>query len=953
MKINSIHLKNYRNHADRKIEFTDGLNLLLGKNGAGKSSFLEAFGIAMFAVGNRSGNKLADLIKFGEKAAIITIDFTGNDGIDYILECKITKSRAVTLKVKGENSSRIGREQVDDKLFELSGIEKSSKSIFKNVVSAYQNEITGIFSGTEEERKTIFNAIFDTSIYEDIWKFNLKYVLENYNKAIEIKNSNVLKLDSKIIDSDELKVQSKSIQSEIEKLNSKIVEIKNNIASISDESENLKNLKIQISALEKENTGKQELLKSKQEEAVRNQADLDSALKALSIVNEKKELHDKYNTFNIELSNVNKEIKTLESYQKQYENLKDEINETEKLIVKNSADKTSKKANIIEKQNYATTIRADFEALEIDFSIISNDFHVLQVDINNKNQHINSLKSENERLKDFNRKVSDNRILIDEKKNQLADENSITSKLKELKATKNELDTTKDTRAILQKQLDILVERIAENEAASKELNSGLCPILKESCKNVVEGGTSVDGFFKNRINLLIDEKNLIIKSIEDFDGLDKSISDNNIATISLRNALQNNEKVNKEIEKIDNNINILNKDIEICTMKIDTVIKDAVEDFNGVLEVSDIEILLESWINQVKRKENQLHSISGTIKEKNKLMESLQKEIATTENTIAKLENELKEIIANIDNYKEIREKDSKQLSEIADKFSNIDSYKENASNIEQNIAKIKPDYELYMQNLNIAGNLEKYKQSSEEINSNISVILNNIKEIQSELLEKQNLFSQEKLDDLIISLKNLRDEERIFAIDKEKFSFDLGGILQKIIENENNISERKNLLKEIAFINKKISLAGYFRSKIKDLGHHVAKKFIERIEIQATENYRNISGKTDRLHWSSEKSYQVFIVSDHDMENARKFDVLSGGEQVTVALSLRAAMASTLTSARFAIFDEPTVNLDIERRAALAESLNSILQDLDQAIVVTHDNTFMEIAQNTIELL
>ena len=47
MIINSITMKNfqcyYGEHEDNKFEFTDGLNLIIGNNGAGKSKFYDAF----------------------------------------------------------------------------------------------------------------------------------------------------------------------------------------------------------------------------------------------------------------------------------------------------------------------------------------------------------------------------------------------------------------------------------------------------------------------------------------------------------------------------------------------------------------------------------------------------------------------------------------------------------------------------------------------------------------------------------------------------------------------------------------------------------------------------------------------------------------------------------------------------------------------------------------------
>ena len=47
MKINRIHLENYRIHDKLDVEFDSGINLLLGENGKGKSSILEAIGIPL------------------------------------------------------------------------------------------------------------------------------------------------------------------------------------------------------------------------------------------------------------------------------------------------------------------------------------------------------------------------------------------------------------------------------------------------------------------------------------------------------------------------------------------------------------------------------------------------------------------------------------------------------------------------------------------------------------------------------------------------------------------------------------------------------------------------------------------------------------------------------------------------------------------------------------------
>ena len=57
MKINRIYLENYRIHEKLEVEFDKGINLLLGENGKGKSSILEAIGYALFGSDLRGTQK--------------------------------------------------------------------------------------------------------------------------------------------------------------------------------------------------------------------------------------------------------------------------------------------------------------------------------------------------------------------------------------------------------------------------------------------------------------------------------------------------------------------------------------------------------------------------------------------------------------------------------------------------------------------------------------------------------------------------------------------------------------------------------------------------------------------------------------------------------------------------------------------------------------------------------
>lgn len=79
MKIKSITLKNFRNHADTHIAL-DRLTVVKGPNGAGKSSVRQAVEVALTGrceATDRAGRGLADLIRHGAKEAEIVLEIDG------------------------------------------------------------------------------------------------------------------------------------------------------------------------------------------------------------------------------------------------------------------------------------------------------------------------------------------------------------------------------------------------------------------------------------------------------------------------------------------------------------------------------------------------------------------------------------------------------------------------------------------------------------------------------------------------------------------------------------------------------------------------------------------------------------------------------------------------------------------------------------------------------------
>ena len=87
MKINNVKLTNFRNYSNSIIQFSDGVNFILGKNAQGKTNLLESIYLCAISKSPRT-TKEKQMIKFDEPYAKVLLDFNtigGNKNIEIIL----------------------------------------------------------------------------------------------------------------------------------------------------------------------------------------------------------------------------------------------------------------------------------------------------------------------------------------------------------------------------------------------------------------------------------------------------------------------------------------------------------------------------------------------------------------------------------------------------------------------------------------------------------------------------------------------------------------------------------------------------------------------------------------------------------------------------------------------------------------------------------------------------
>lgn len=931
MKINRIYLENYRIHEKLEVEFDKGINLLLGENGKGKSSILEAIGYALFGSDLRGTQK--DAIQYGKKSAKIQVEFTGVDGEEYI----VTRKLPGTTSIYRKSNPELELQGKEDRIRELCGIKGDIKDVYDNVIVAKQNEFISSFKATAKDREKTFDKVFNTEIYREIYDGYSKDVEGKYKNEIAIEENSIKSISDIMEDSQEVKEKlelEEEREKEFEKyLNNLSVELK----EIKEKLNQISGTELKIEKINGEIRKSEEVLNNitLQEEKLKKQ--IEETILAKEIADKNIENHNEYIKTSEILESIKKEKKELDQIREKQNNLEKELISLEKLrgdsnnqvnLWKNSIENL--KVSCREKKDRVDFLQGEIEKKEKNLQVykveleknipLLEELERFESDIENGEKTLNTFEVK------LQEKESDLEIKKGQRDNLIKER--LDEKIEEFKSIEND---KKKIEGEIEKNITLGIA----NKEAHEKLKSSICPFLNENCKNL--SGKDINNFFLERrkryVEIITDKKHQLEE---------------------LEVKLKDKEKI-VEMKTI---LNRLNHEIEL---KISEIEVDQAKFQRGEEKLKNKKLEYENWklINSIKNREEILakntqletkienENSEKDIIERDKIKNILNEDIERGKELKEKIEEKLLEI-------KELSLKEKEIRNSIEENKPALVKYQELSEEVEKYetlLNSLKESNELY---------LENYKKALEK--ESLEVEKERLKEKESQeekVLEtlRENLL---KLENSIISL-NKGELEKIQVEKDEKVAEireKLGGIngeiknlndkLAKIKEHENIIKDKKKSLEKLKM---KLELTKAFRERIKSMGKEVSKNMLKEIEILATENFRKITGRGEKVIWSNEDKdkYSVYLSGDR---GELRFEQLSGGEQVAVAISIRGAMSELFTESRFSIFDEPTNNLDSERRKSLADSIGEILKNLEQSIIVTHDDTFREMAQKVIEL-
>ncbi|WP_338965322.1 SMC family ATPase [Fusobacterium nucleatum] len=921
MIIKKVQLENYRSHSNTTVEFTKGVNLILGKNGRGKTSILEAISTVMFNTKDRSGKETGkSYIKFGEKSSKIDIDFIANDEREYNLKTEFFKTKPKKQTLKDMTGSEYDGD-IQEKLEELCGIKKGFEETYENIVIAKQNEFINIFKAKPKDREEIFNKIFNTQIYKEMYDSFLKEAVDKYKEKVKDLDKEITFLKENMEDKEQItnflkeekeveknlqdrfkniNVVSKNLENKIKDYETTEIELNNLIKNIKEEENKIKKYLniLKENIIEAKQAKKSKIIVKETEKSYLEYLEIENRLKDLrenldNLLEEQK-LNIQYQN-NIKILKLNNE------------NLKTDIINLEENISKNSEKKENLESEI-------SNLKIKEENLDLKLK--------KYIDLLNELEKLENFK--NKKIEDKLKKTTE----IDILKKELVSKNDLfkTISIEELEKKLSNFQELEKGLKLLEEQKIIFETEIKTLKKSSKELSDKICPFLNEKCQNLED--KEAEDYFSSKI---------FIKT-EDLENLKKNIEEKTQILVE-KVVFEDKKKQYFELEKSIKDLEISLKNEEINLKEIELDIKNLDIDIQKLIENQEFQ---NSQMLREKKTELEVELRNLNLDEKRENLKNILENLEIEKEKILKNQNSIKSNLEEIDVF-------SKKIKEDINK--NIESIKSEIKTFENKLDDLKNPYNEYLKNNVLAEDLENL----------LIKVDKNIKELYS-LRTNKNLL-KEKVSDLEEKIKNikiaeLKEKYDIIKEELNEINKKLGSSQEKI-ENYKKILEKissqeekqKKLLIEFKKLENKFNKASLIRNEVGQMGRAISKYMLSGISNIASVNFNKITGRTERIEWSNEEKdkYAVYLVGQ---ERKIAFEQLSGGEQVSVAIAIRGTMTEYFTNSKFMILDEPTNNLDTERKKLLAEYMGEILNNLEQSIIVTHDDTFREMAEKIIEL-
>ncbi|MCB0082264.1 MAG: SMC family ATPase, partial [Caldilineaceae bacterium] len=287
------------------------------------------------------------------------------------------------------------------------------------------------------------------------------------------------------------------------------------------------------------------------------------------------------------------------------------------------------------------------------------------------------------------------------------------------------------------------------------------------------------------------------------------------------------------------------------------------------------------------------------------------------------------------------------KTITDIQGRLAAFGTVEADLAQTTQRLQELQPAYQAVLSNRQLADTTATHQATLVQLEQEQSTLSTQQKGLETELAQQRTHFDGERLASIISRMEALRGQEVAtktqLAFSQQEQAREQAEIARLAQQKE----QVERIQKEQAALQHKSDVLDAMRSVLRQAGPYITRALIQQVSSSAAHFFGDMMQDYSRhLAWNDD--YGITLsVDGHD----RQFNQLSGGEQMSAALSVRLALLREMSNIALAFFDEPTMNLDEGRRESLARQITDI-RGFRQLFVISHDDTFEQATQNIVRV-
>lgn len=403
---------------------------------------------------------------------------------------------------------------------------------------------------------------------------------------------------------------------------------------------------------------------------------------------------------------------------------------------------------------------------------------------------------------------------------------------------------------------------------------------------------------------------------------------------------------------------------------EIETEREELAEELDALRERRDAARKIKQRVDKLPVHREKTESLEGDIEDLRAEKEETEAELADLEDELAALPdleaerddleeayNEYQTAEFRVDDHADVPEKlDEKRveleeeqsaLAEIEDELEQFEGLDEELAEVKETLEETESAYQTYMQYKQQASQVEERRERVEDLESELADLEAELEETEAELEETTASFDEARFEALESDIEDLKEELAGDRRSLEHKEESLEEVRETIAELEAKVEERQEKLQQLKDLKADQQFAEWVRENVREAGPKMREIITDRIGSRANELFRSIRGASaETLEWTSD--YEIVV---HDADVQKSFSTLSGGEKMAAALAVRLAILEQLASVGVAFLDEPTANLDRQKKRNLVTQLKQ-LDSFEQLTVISHDQTFDSMTDYTITI-